>query len=899
MSLLTLDFETYYADDYSLSRMTTEEYINDPRFETIGVSVSIDGGEPSWFSGTHEQIKDYLNIFDWSQSALVAQNASFDAAILAWRFGIIPAFIYDTMSMAKALSSPMQSVGLEALASRFKVGVKGTEVVNAKNKRRADFTPRELAAYGEYCDNDVVLTYKLWEIFAGQLTESEHELIDMTIRMFTEPTFTVDVDMLEGRLKEIRDEKSEMLSQLMAGLHCATEEDVRKQLASNPKFAKLLESLGVPAPMKTSKTTGKETFAFAKNDPEFMALLEHENPLVQQLCSVRVGTKSTIEESRIVRFIGIAERNMGKIPIPLRYYGAHTGRWAGEEKINMQNLPSRDARKKALKNAIKAPPGYYVVNSDSSQIEARVLAYLAGQDDLVKVFAEGGDPYCLFASKVYNKTITKEYPIERFVGKTCLVGETLVLCANGWKQIRDVSPNDRVWDGEEWVDQSGVMSNGLQPTVRLCGVSLTPDHLVWSGTQWWEAGSLLNDSNNLYQSLAIAAANLPSQVTSLGPEGSKPLLFDAGVGGPNTRLTATTSRTSKVLDALFAPVKQLVKNDIGFTPKPCLMMSLGHGYLTASLPQSQDAIQKQASTTYTTDNVASQYTKNGGTIGQHFLNTCRRLKDGTIQRLRWIGLIPMAATNPATSGLSPVVQTYSTKEKSQTSKQNLQVYDLINCGPRNRFTILTDRGPLIVHNCILGLGFGTGWKKLQDTLKTTPPYALLSDDECQSAVNIYRTENDKIPDLWNEADRALQDMISWPYPKSPWYLGKHKLILVTPEGLKLPNGLYIRYTNLRRSRDGIVHDTRKGITGIWGGGVVENVVQALARLIVSGQMLDIRAQGYKIALTVHDSAVPVVPRTTVDEDVKKIKAIMSTAPSWTPGLPVACEAKYAASYGEC
>ena len=154
----------------------------------------------------------------------------------------------------------------------------------------------------------------------------------------------------------------------------------------------------------------------------FIALTEHEDPFIQQLCAVRLGTKSTIEESRIERFIHVGARNRGKLPIPLKYYGAHTGRWAGSDKVNFQNLPSRDKKKKALKNAVVAPDEHVVINCDSSQIEARMLAWLAGQGDVVQQFAKGEDVYSIFASKIYGRDISKKDPIERFVGKTCILG---------------------------------------------------------------------------------------------------------------------------------------------------------------------------------------------------------------------------------------------------------------------------------------------------------------------------------------------------------------------------------------------------------------------------------------------------------------------------------------------
>ena len=408
-----------------------------------------------------------------------------------------------------------------------------------------------------------------------------------------------------------------LLGGLKNKLGCNDEEEVRKKLSSNPQFANILTELGVTPPTKISPATGKETYALAKNDEGFIALTEHDDPFIQQLCAVRLGTKSTLEESRIERFIGIGARNKGRLPIPLKYYGAHTGRWAGSDSVNFQNLPSRDKKKKTLKNSIVAPPGHVIINCDSSQIEARVLAWLAGQDDVVEQFRNGDDVYSIFASKVYGKPISKETPIERFVGKTC----------------------------------------------------------------------------------------------------------------------------------------------------------------------------------------------------------------------------------------------------------------------------------------VLGLGYGTGARKLQHTLKTQPPGADLPEDECQRIVDLYRRENNHIPLLWQECERALQHLIAWP-GSSGYTLGKGNAVWIDAEGIKLPNGLYIRYPNLSQYGKKFSYTSRKGPVNIWGGAMVENIVQALARIIVGEQMLTIREK-YRPVLTVHDAAVLVVPKDEVKDALQYITGVMSTPPSWAKGLPVACEAKYGASYGDC
>jgi DNA polymerase len=405
MMVLTIDFETYYDREFSLSKLTTEEYIRDPKFETIGVGVKKDDGYTVWFSGTKEQTKNFLDQFPWGDSVAVAHNAVFDMAILNWCYDIRPKRIVDTLSMARALGHG--SVSLKALAEFYKLGVKGTEVVNALGKRRLDFTAAGLKTYGDYCQNDADLTYNLFSKLGEGFPLNELKLIDLTIRMFTEPVLELDANILTAHLADVKEKKASLMSKMIIS---------KEQLMSNPQLSHTLRSLGVEPPTKTSLTTGKETHAFSKNDEEFKALLEHENVVVQAVVAARLGVKSTLEETRTERLIGIAER--GSLPIPLRYYAAHTGRWGGDDKVNMQNLP----RTSPLKKAILAPEGYVFIDSDSSQIEARTLAWLAGQDDLVTAFANGEDVYKIMASAIYGKAekdITKD---ERFVGKTTILG---------------------------------------------------------------------------------------------------------------------------------------------------------------------------------------------------------------------------------------------------------------------------------------------------------------------------------------------------------------------------------------------------------------------------------------------------------------------------------------------
>ncbi len=405
--LITVDFETYYDRDYSLGKLTTEEYLRHDLFEVIGVGVAVDDDPPEWFSGSHKEIAAWLNQFDWANSMVCAHNTQFDGAILSWHFGIKPKVWLDTLCMARAKHGVDAGGSLKALAERYNLGVKGDEVINALGKRRSDFSDEELARYSNYCLNDVGLTYSLFNKLSKEFPRGELKVIDTTLRMFIEPTLELNLALLESHLETVKEKKAKLLAAAAAD---------RESLMSNDKFAELLLNLGVDPPKKVSARTGKETWAFAKTDEAFKELLSHPDPRVQTLVGARLGTKTTLEETRTQRFIDISLR--GKLPVPIKYYAAHTGRWGGDDKINLQNLP----RESKLKSAIVAPKGYVIIDSDSSQIEARTVAWLAGQQDLVDAFDKGEDVYKIMASAIYNVPIEEVDKGQRFVGKTTILG---------------------------------------------------------------------------------------------------------------------------------------------------------------------------------------------------------------------------------------------------------------------------------------------------------------------------------------------------------------------------------------------------------------------------------------------------------------------------------------------
>jgi DNA polymerase I-like protein with 3'-5' exonuclease and polymerase domains len=411
MDLITLDFETFYDPTYSLRKITTEEYIRSPLFEVIGVSVKVNDGEPEWASGSHKQLKDYLHSFDWANSMTLAHNNAFDGAILSWIFDIHPKVLADTLCMARALHGVEVGGSLAALAKSYGLSAKGTEVVDAIGLRRSDFSDRQLSDYGDYCINDVEICYALFlEFLEQKFPKSEMKIIDVTLRMFTEPVLELNKELLQKHLSEVQYKKELLMEKAGAK---------RDDLMSNAKFADMLRALDVIPPTKISLRTDKKTYAFAKADKAFTALLDHANPEVQVLMAARLGNKSTIEETRTERFIDISKR--GALAVPIKYYAAHTGRFGGFDKINLQNLPNR-TEDKTLKRSICAPEGYVIIDCDSSQIEARVLAWFAGQEDLVTAFANGEDVYKKMAAEIYDVDMEEVSKDQRFVGKQTILG---------------------------------------------------------------------------------------------------------------------------------------------------------------------------------------------------------------------------------------------------------------------------------------------------------------------------------------------------------------------------------------------------------------------------------------------------------------------------------------------
>ena len=406
MKTLVLDFETFFSDDFTLKKLTTEAYIRDPQFEALCLGVYDPvTKQKSWVP--QEAIPEFINRTDWSQTAVLCHHAHFDGLIFAHHFGMRPAFWFDTLCMARAIHGNHISVSLANLLKIYGVPEKTVPYDAFKGRRWINMPDPLRMALGNGAADDCEKTYQIFEKLIVGFPKEELRVIDLTIRMFTEPKLVGDVAELQRIQAEEWSRKDELIQQL--GISKA-------DLNSADKFAAILESMGVEVDYKET-LKGNMVPAIAKTD-RFMKELENDqDPTISALATARMEVRSTIDQTRAGRLAGMAER--GRLPVYLQYYGAHTGRWSGGDKVNLQNLP----REGAIREAIHAPEGYLIFEPDFSQIECRVEMWLAGQEDQLEAFRQGRDTYCEQAEAIYLRPITKkDNPNERHLGKVLKLG---------------------------------------------------------------------------------------------------------------------------------------------------------------------------------------------------------------------------------------------------------------------------------------------------------------------------------------------------------------------------------------------------------------------------------------------------------------------------------------------
>ena len=977
MQLVGLDFECYWAQDYSVTDLGTEAYVRDSRYETILVGIE-DGPARYWL--LPERFEQWAKEeVDWSKTAVVMHHAQFDGLILSHHYGVHPAMFIDTLSMARAIRGNKAGNSLKILAPIYGLGEKGDDTKWSKGKRLADFTNNELVAYGHYCAHgDVRITMGLADIFLPQFPADELALIDLTVKMFTNPVLVGDISRLRGAVSMEQQRKKELLTRLgyacpvcsgtgqapdlVSGVvpckACAGFGIDKKPFASSDKFAAILRANGIEPETKKSPTSGEQIWAFARTDSGMQKLLDDPDEQIRLLAEARVSVKSGIVETRAQRFADMAER--GPLCVYLNYCGAHTLRWSGGDGTNFQNMSNHNENRPemaVLKQSIKAPPGHVIVCADSSQGEARLLAWCSGQDDLTEAFRAGRDVYSEHASTVYGRPIDrKRNPADKIaghVGKVCLGEGTLVITNTGTKPIERVTIKDMLWDGEEWIHHQGLIFQGVKQTFGHAMLSATGDHEILTGRGWVEWQQVITNPS-LFQS-ALDLVNLPFSVggAALPLGGATNTKHCADVpAGPKRMSLGTRSKVGALRAATSAPRRHHPRNAGGVTRGLWQMLSTALGFSVGSQRPLLDAITRRTVTSSITANGASQFATNGAQTEQRSCATSKPVQGGTSPPWKWIAKKWMGITSRAISGLllAPSICRISGRSllcsgESKNSKQRMQTYDLACAGPRHRFAVLTDQGPIIVHNCILSLGFGSGYMKAamefaKGALGAKPiifteadmlalridPSPFLNNPKrvaevaampsrlslnerfihclvTKALVDRYRARYPMITGVgvsrgvgfWQHMDAVIGHMMRG----EALTFAAHGIITTGEEFLLMPNGMKLNYRGLEWSDSGeVTYFDGRSRTKIYGSLLTENIIQCLHRIIVGEQMLEI-AKELRVVLMTHDEVVCVVPANDGELALQFMNKVMATTPAWATGLPLAAEGGIGETYAEC
>lgn len=926
---IVVDFETYYDKDYSLKKLTVERYVRGDEFECIGVAIKVGEADTRFYKGTHGvEILRQLMLCK-PKSPFVMHNSTFDAAILAFRYDLHPNFIVDTMVLAKltALDRVAGGANLAALGEFLRgkgliPAGKGTTVQDMLGVHACDMSDEQWQAYGEYCYTDVDITYAAYKLMMHKATRppvSELIMADVTTKMFTKPAFEVDAPLLEQYAVKLKQERQEKLQKLANSLGYTDLEALQGDLRSANKFASMLERLGVTPPRKISPTTGKETYAFAKTDKPLLDLLNSDNELVSLLVRTRVGTASNLAMTRTQSFLDIAKR--GTFPVALIYASAHTGRYGAgttgaKSSTNVQNLPKRTGDT-TLRRSLKALSGHVVLATDSSGIEMRLNAYIAGQTDVMDVFLGGKDPYidmataivgksydeiaheakvlkssqgkkwrnlgkecCLSCgygmsaatfeyrmtlagnqeaakdaqrlvnvyrqknnmivqfwktcdtalsamyngqqfyfggmdnnlfladgaseffgrripsillpngTRVFYENLRKEmgddgreqYVYDQFRGRgyepkriwgsaldenLCIAEDTLVLTDNGWKKIQDITNQDKVHDGVEFVTHGGLVFKSAKACVKVDGVYMTKDHEVLTDDGWKTAEVHLSTGEASQLSRFDFSKVWQANCYQSDPLGRKKMALGFPVrlwkhskqnGLQGEKNCKKGWNTPLWLQCVRACIKQTKFTWVHRTPD-LLDMAKYESSLFKSKPQGLEKLWWQGYNCVRTmvrfQGVLSRYVTElstrvgfrpqrqqfgvlqgelslGYTTGKLQQQTQQCTHTGWRQTNDGSRVLQGVRTQPHNGTLSVIAGGNNATTGGET-KCKKAVYDILNCGSRNRFVVKGQEAPFVVHNC-QALAFDILKYQAIEIAKRSVPIHMNVHDEWVSVV---------------------------------------------------------------------------------------------------------------------------------------------------------------------
>ena len=868
-----MDFESYYDKECSIKTLGPLGYFSHPQFDAYMVSVVGDNGYK--FVGSPKD-------FDWSLLAgeiVLSHNASFDETLYLygvsqrWWAEVQPKAWHCTADMAAACGygRSLQAAAAQILELEITKDTRN----NMAGKRWEDMTDEFRKEVSAYALKDSELCLQIWQQCSDQWPERERAISHLNRRIVQR-----GIPMNVGLLREQNEELSKRLFEAESAIPWAGDQP----LLSRKAFDEECRKHGIEPPKSLSAADVDATDWLRRHGTkhrwvEAVTSWRRINALKKKVESFDYATMAD-------------DRYYGG----LMYWGGHTGRFSGSGgNLNLQNLPRNEMFGVNLRHLIAAPEGKRLVVVDLSQIEVRTLCWLAGDTETLQLIKECDDFYTAFAIKfgLWTKeqgSLKDKDPALRHRVKAMVLGcfgpDTKVLTDRGWVAIVNVRATDKVWDGTQWTSHEGLLHQGVQETITNHGLEATPDHEILTEHGWREWGDLQQSDEDLKS--ALRTATLPSSAMNDIPAvngGVGTLSSAASVGGKGW-WTELICNLGKPLAAMFAPKRRLHEQLCAASDTPRLFPTrpTEPACLTASAPSTIGA---------TTRTIRAMGDMVGGAFGSSSRGSITDLRSSSIWSLlkggisriwSWIGSTTTRDMHQRTCGFRREERTATTSGRSrrfsggsQSLKRKSDVYDLKNCGPNNRFTVLTDHGPLVVHNC----GYGCG----------APKFAMISgmsEKEAVEAVQLYRSALKKVPALWREYNTAVQ---------TSYDLG-------VPFAIELPSGRSLNYGKLKMSEYngrmqhvGIINRFGKRTPmKLWGGIIAENCSQALARDIFCDTMLRIDAAGINIILHVHDEVVIECPEEDAEQILDTTRAIMSTPPEWISDIPLAAEGEILTHY---
>lgn len=935
--IVTLDFETYYDDDYTLSKtLSTSEYVRDPRFKAHMVQIKIGRGKTRWYAG--RDIAKAIKTIDWSTHALLAQNTAFDGLILSHHYGVVPAYYLDTLSMSRGLHGVCTRHDLDTLSKIYGFGGKVAGAL-VKTKGKRDLTDAELKDLAVYGVKDVDDCRAIFDVMWPHYPQAELDLIDLTLRMFCDSPLEVDIELARSLVEKEQREKAELIAK--TGVDPAN-------LSSNPKFALELQRFGVKPPVKVSLKTGQETFAFAQNDPEFEALLEHDDHRVVALVEARLAVKSTINETRAQRFVTAGET--GGLPAGYNYFGAHCV--PGDVEVLTRNGWERldqwgggDIAQVTLEQTINFRPAKRFegpIETEWLELNAPYLKCQFTLGHTMPFISRPANKWAGVKAGDFDKTALRYVPL---AGK--------------------YTPEGGAIDAAQARVLAMIQADGSfeQDTAvgRRCAIFVKKPRKIARARELLTTAGVIYEEKTYpswtgYVRFVIRHRDYPAWLAPerkfFGPwildcthEGLEAFVeelqyWDGWVQGgqqqysTSERQNAEWAQTLCHLTGRCASIHTKTQHGNRKTNYVVSLRQRDYGIVRRSHAQRIVAPQRTYCTMTETGYwlarshgqifVTGNTGRWSGSNKMNVQNLSRAKKDEAgnyiplSDGLRRSVLAPKGyvlvvadsaqiepRTNAWLAGHSAMLDVMSAYDRGEGPDIYCVQAESVYGRPINKKVDTMERH--VGKGAVLGLGYQMGATKFQGSMIRGNPSVELPLDFCRGVVNVYRRVNKPIVNQWSALQSLLVKLSQW---RSGQVLegeyGTGGVVQWRHNGcasLILPDGLGIHYPDLRRhfnengQSTGFSYCVNNGRKNIYGGAMTENIVQRLARSIVAWQMWQL-SRRWRVVLMTHDEIVCCVPTRQADKCLADMVETMKTPPEWAAGLPLNAEGGFSREYSK-